>query len=341
MAIPVLYFRSSSMTQWDYCQLSYYITYVLGYQQPGQKKSNLGTIVHKTLECLAQAKKRLQLGENRGMKILDSELGEVKFTKKSLYSNKFVHDILGKAYCYYVDHDKINDYHPTDDYEFCKQMVYNCLDYNGSTFYDPRNMQIVAPEKSFNLPIMEDWAEFDYQGVKQRLHVKGTMDLITEASPSTLEYVDYKTGQRLDWATGQVKTYDKLQNDLQLLLYYYAMSKIYPNYDHIIMTIFFLRDGGPFSLCFDRSDEEKFLKRLKDRFFEIKDSNMVKPINPTRNDFRCKRLCHYYKTNWPGTNTRMCNHVEDTIKTYGIEYAGEQLKAPGFELGFYSAPGSV
>ena len=151
----------------------------------------------------------------------------------------------------------------------------------------------------------------------------------------------HNTGQRLDWATGQVKTYEKLQNDLQLLLYYYAMTRIYPNYDHIIMTIFFLRDGGPFSLCFDKSDEEKFMKRLKDRFFEIKNSTEVKPINPARSDFRCKRLCHFYKTNWPGTNTRMCNHVEDTIKTYGIEYAGEQLKATNFELGFYSPPGAV
>lgn len=339
--IPVLYFRSSSLNAWDYCEMQYFITYNLGYQQPTQKKANLGTIVHKTLECLARCKKRLQYGINRGMKIEDEEIGDIRFTEKSLFTNKFVNNILDRCYDHYTIADKNNQYDKDKDLDFCKQMVYNCLEYNGSTFYDPRNMQIVAPEKSFELTIDEPWAQFEHEGHMMQLCVKGTMDLITEFSPDTLEYVDYKTGQRLDWATGKVKDYEKLQTDLQLLLYYYAMTRLYPQYDHIIMTIFFLRDGGPFSLCYDNSDKERFLERLKDRFLEIKNSKIVKPINPSRSDFRCNRLCHYYKTNWPGTNTRMCNYVENEIKTYGIEHAAKTLKAPGFELGYYSAPGST
>ena len=84
------------------------------------------------------------------------------------------------------------------------------------------------------------------------------------------------------------------------------------------MTIFFLRDGGPFSLCFDESDNKKFLNKLKDKFLTIKQNTSPRPINQERSDFRCKKLCHFYKNNWPGTQQTMCHYVENQIKLYGI-----------------------
>lgn len=340
MGIPVLFFRSSSYTQWDYCAMSYYITYNLGYKQPTQKKANLGTITHKVLECLAQCKQRMQFGIKPGMRIEDGELGTIKFTEKKLNSNKFVIDLLDLAYKYYTEGDKHNVYDSKKDYDFCRQMVETCLQHNGGQF-DPRKMRIVAPEKNFILDINEPWAKFTHEGKESILCIKGTMDLITEASPDTLEYVDYKTGARKDWATGEVKDYDKLMKDPQLLLYYYAISNLYPQYDSIIMSIFFLRDGGPFSLCFEKSDNDKFIEMLRVRFEEIRNCEAPKPINKWRNDFRCQKLCHYYKTKWPGTEISMCNYVEDEIKLYGIDKVNNSLKAPGFTLGYYSAPGQI
>lgn len=332
--------RSSSYTQWDYCQMSFFICYNLGYQQPGQKKSNLGTVVHKVLECLAQCKQRLQYGEKPGMRIEDGDVGTIKFTKKSLMSNKFVLKILDLCYDHYTINDTNNQYDRDKDYDFCRRMVDACLEHNNGQF-DPRLMRITAPEKSFVIPVEEPWGTFDYEGEQVTLCLKGTMDLITEAAPDTLEYVDYKTGQRKNWATGEVKTYEKLHDDPQLLLYYYAITKLYPQYDNIVMTIFFLRDGGPFSLCFEKSDNDRFMKMLEARVKEIRSAKTVKPINAARNDFRCKILCHYYKTKWPGTDKRMCNHVEDEIKTYGIEVAADMLKKPGFSLGYYQSPGQI
>lgn len=335
-----LYFRSSSLGQWDYCQMSYFLTYNLGWQQPAQKKAQLGTIVHKVLECLAQCKQRLQYGEQSGMRIEDGELGTIKFTKAKLNSNKFVSDLLNQSYEYYTTHDKINKYNFNEDYAFCKDMVDACLNFNDGQF-DPRKTRIVAPEKSFDLEIDQPWAVSEYNGQTVKLRIKGTMDLITEASPDTLEYVDYKTGKRINWATGEEKTYEKLQDDIQLLLYYYAMRKLYPQYDHIIMTIFFLRDGGPFSLCYDKRDEDKFLEKLKDKFLTIKASEFPKPRSPDRSDFRCTRLCHYHKTNWEGTNQSMCKYVENQVKLYGIEKTMKDCSRPGFSLDYYSAPGSA
>ena len=40
------------------------------------------------------------------------------------------------------------------------------------------------------------------------------------------------------------KDYDKLTNDPQILLYYYAISKMFPEYAQSIMTIFYIKDGG-------------------------------------------------------------------------------------------------
>ena len=72
-----------------------------------------------------------------------------------------------------------------------------------------------------------------------------------------IEVIDWKTGRRLNWATGEEKTYEKLLEDPQLLLYNYAISKLFPEYEQAIMTIYYIRDGGPFSMCFDKPDRER------------------------------------------------------------------------------------
>lgn len=150
----------------------------------------------------------------------------------------------------------------------------------------------------------------------------------------------HNTGQRKNWATGELKTYDKLQEDAQLLLYYYAISKIFPQYEYIIMTIFFIRDGGPFSMCFDDSDKTKFLSKLEKRYKEIVNDIAPKPIDKNRNDFRCKKLCHFYKTEWGNSGKSMCQYVEDNIKVHGIETTTKVCANPNFSINKYKAPGA-
>lgn len=339
--IPVFYFRSSSYSQWEYCQMSYFITYNLGYQQPSQKKANLGTITHKTLEVLANCKKLIQESPDENIFSFDDpELGTINFTREGLYEYEFVLDCLNKAYEHYTVNSPHIEYKFKEDYPFCKKMVDAALEYNKGQ-YDPRNQEILAPEVRFDLEINEPWAKFKHEGQDVILSIKGTMDLLVVESEDTLHLCDYKTGARKNWATGEEKTEAKLYDDAQLLLYYYAVSRLYPQYKHIMVTILFLRDGGPFTLCFDTSDKDRFMNMMKQRFNEIRSSSLPKPINKWRSDFRCKRLCHYYKTNWPGTDIPMCNHVENEIKTYGISLASKKLKRDGHEMNFYKAPGST
>jgi hypothetical protein len=60
-----------------------------------------------------------------------------------------------------------------------------------------------------------------------RFH-KGTSDQSSIHGHPRIEVIDWKTGRRLDWATGEEKTYEKLCSDPQLLLYNYAISKLIP-----------------------------------------------------------------------------------------------------------------
>jgi hypothetical protein len=172
-----------------------------------------------------------------------------------------------------------------------------------------------------------------------QLAIKGTIDLVTKVADDTIEVIDWKTGRRLNWATGEQKTYEKLLEDPQLLLYNYAISKLYPEYKQAIVTIFFIKDGGPFSLCFDQSDQEKFLEMLKKRFKQIQRNDYPSLCSRNRSSFKCTKLCHFYKNKWPGTNVSMCEHVDEHLKALGPDETIEKCKVEGFEIGHYEAPG--
>ena len=69
----VTYIRSSSYNNYEYCQMQYFITYVLGHRSISGKKAQLGTIVHKVMECLSSCKKHLQDKERKSMSLKVSD----------------------------------------------------------------------------------------------------------------------------------------------------------------------------------------------------------------------------------------------------------------------------
>ena len=338
----VTYIRSSSYNNYAYCQMQYFITYVLGYYPSSGKKAELGTIVHKVMECLAGLKKELQNSSPRTKKLVlqDDAVGKIVIDKSDLLSSSLPNDLLDKSFDHYTK-NSTHTYSKSDKEE-CKKLVWDTLNFNNGQF-DPRNRDIIAAEPHFDIPIDEDWAHYEYeingQKVKGQLAIKGTIDLVTKIDDNTIEAVDWKTGRRLDWATGEEKTIDKLQSDPQLLLYNYALSKLFPEYKQTIMSIFFIKDGGPFSLCFDSSDHDKFLKMLKNRFTHIQRNNNPKPISEDRTNWKCSKLCHYCKNKWQDTDTSMCQYVENHLKNHGMDQTVSELTKSDFNIGFYSAPG--
>lgn len=361
--MDISYFRSSSLNNWSYCQQQYFISYVLGIPAVANQKTDMGTITHKVLEILAMIKHATQRNEDY---IEDDIMGKMKFGKdwmkptflteeeiaienksrsaKSIYKYNcllpknhvrygvdLVNLIIDKVYSYYIAKLPHHDWTGATAKQV-KIMSWIALDFKNGMF-DPRKRDILSPEKQFDFPIDEPWAN--------NLRLKGTVDLITKIDDDTIEIIDWKTGQRMDWAAKDtpVKDFNRLCKDTQLMLYYYAVREMYPEYPHVILSIFFIRDGGPFSICFDDETIDKIKNKIKSTAAVIKECDIPKMVSSGQTDFRCTRLCHFYKNNWPGSKKNMCQYVHDYIKQHGIEKASNDLKRADFSTSDYKAPG--
>lgn len=367
----ITYLRSSSIGNWHTCEHSYFLTYVLGLPRKSNKKADLGTICHKSLEILAKIKMEFQNNpEKRFVSVTDDTLGLIENIDKELFlkpyqlSNKeievinstrlnkdvyitdcklqyghvrygveIVEQLIRMSYEYYTS-TRDHDWKPVD-FKNCTNWTWMALErYNGS--FDPRKSKILMPELSFNLEIDKDWAKYDFNGTEGRLALKGTIDLVTEIDDETIEIVDYKTGQRKDWATNEKKDYKKLCNDKQLMLYYYVAKKMFPN-KHIILTIYFLRDGGPYSICFDEEDIPRIEKMLRENFEDIKQNKLPKLRDPSQKDFMCNRLCDFYKDKIGNEN--VCKAIHKELVQLGMSKVVETRTRKGFTVDYYEAPG--
>lgn len=326
------------------CEQQYFFDYVLGYKGPSNKKADKGTIVHKVLEILAFIKYNQQ---NNNDYFNDDILGDINIHDYSLPQ------IINDIYDYYSSSFKHHEW-SKKDFKDCSDWVYKAINY-GDGLFDPRNKNILYPEQKFDIVIDKPWAKYDYGDIKGNLAIKGTIDLITKANDNTLEIIDWKTGKRLNWATGEEKTQAKLETDPQLMIYFYAAQKLYPEIDHCIVTIFFINDGGPFSMTFDKKDLLKTEDLLRTKFEQIKKCNKPK-LNKS---WKCNKLCHYGKTTFANTNITplieyrnnqvcsqgsfmtMCEQVKHDIDMNGIKNVVDQYTVPGYNVGYYKAPGST
>ena len=337
----ITYLRSSSYNTHSMCPHQYYIEYNLGLRGPSGQKADKGTIVHKVMEILADISVACAKGE---MSIVDDIAGEINTIDHD------VEEITEKVYEYYTTR---TPHHPWKslDLKHCKKWVDKALTVQGGNF-DPRNQKIVQPEQKFDLAIEKPWAYYEYSDdLKGYFSIKGTIDLIAQPNENTLEIIDYKTGKRLDWATGEEKTFGKLEKDPQLRMYHYAASRLYPDIDHIIVSIYFINDGGIFSMCYDRSQLPETEAMLRKKFTEIK--NCRRPtLNKT---WKCSKLCHFGKSYFEdalveyrhgqrtghGCPMTMCEQIKHAIDVAGIEETTRRYQKEGFNPGFYKAPGSV
>ena len=150
----------------------------------------------------------------------------------------------------------------------------------------------------------------------------------------------HNTGQRKDWGTGKEKDYDYLCQDKQLLLYYYAARKTFPQFENIMITIFFIRDGGPYTICFDDSDLPKAEKMLEEHFHDVQMIQRPMPVSHNQSDFKCTKLCHFYKNNFSGTTDNMCKHIQNEIGKKGIAEVIDKYIEPDFTIDKYHSPGA-
>jgi len=304
--------------------------------------------VHKVLEILAVIKKAEQ--DNKSI-IVDDVVGDLQINNYNL------DEIIEKVYAYYSTADSHNKW-TAKDYKDCRAWIYKTIEYNSGMF-NPLKQNILQPEQHFDFEIKKPWAKYSFDTPEGKLEgnlaLKGTIDLITLVNDNTIEVIDYKTGKRLDWATGEVKTQEKLQNDPQLKIYHYAISQLYPHIDHIMFSIYFINDGGPFTLCFDKSDLASTEQMLRQKFDAIKNNKRPR-LNKS---WMCSKLCHFGKTTFEnshiepteeyrdnqtcsnGSIMTKCQQVKHDLDLYGIDFVVDAYKHPNHAFGKYKAPGST
>ena len=355
--IPIVYFRSSSFNCHRFCPMQYYMEYVLGWRGPSNKKADKGTIVHKVLEITAVCKKGAQDGKKI---IVDEHIGRVSTCN---YTPEYLNKIIDRVYEYYTSRIEHHDWTDKDAKDINK-WVWKALQYNDGMF-DPRNRDVVAAEPHFDFTIDEDWAKYSYQTeeglLEGNLAMKGTIDLVTDLGDGVYEVIDWKTGRRLDWATGEKKTQNSMFADAQLRIYHYAMKHMFPNVSSFLITIDFINDGGAYTLHFQDKDLAQTEEMLRQKFEFIKSTDTPKTIrqlDPSQS-WKCTKLCHQgmstfeetgikeitekrprQKTKYGETMSK-CEQTRYMIKKYGIDWVTQNLKQPDHKVGLYQAPGEV
>ena len=258
------------------------------------------------------------------------------------YGKQMVDEIFERVYTYYSK----ENWEPVDKKD-CYNWTWMALEYKDGIF-DPRKRNIVEAEPHFDFIIDKPWANYRWtlptgKEISGKLGIKGTIDLITAHPGGIIEVVDWKTGQRKDWAcktSNDEKTYEKLCTDFQLMLYYYAVKKLYPNVKQIIVSIFFVRDGGPFTVHMDEDIIKEVENRLCQRFQEIATCQLPAMQDATQRDFRCTRICDYYKMVAPNGDN-MCRFIHEQIQKMGIDEVTNKYTQKGFSIGTYQAPGEA
>ena len=174
-------------------------------------------MVHKILEVIADAKIAHQ---NKKRVIHDEQSGNKwKVYRDGVLDDEQVDDIIEKIYAWYTSHSKGHDW-DDKDYREIHKWTWKALNFRDGAF-DPRKKDIVEAEARFDFEIEEPWAQYKYeydgQTIEGLLSLKGTIDQINRIDDDTYEILDWKTGRRLNWATGEVKDHAALRKDPALL----------------------------------------------------------------------------------------------------------------------------
>ncbi len=325
----ISYLRSSSYGRWNFCQHLYGIEYVLGHKGKESRAGTLGNMCHKLFECLSLRKKY-------GKGFDEPYLGRIELTDS-------VDDILRKSFDYHVS-KSIHTW-AEKDYKESKRLVDIGLNFRNGMF-DPRNLNIVDVEKDFDIEIKKPWAKLD-KPLDGYFGIKGNVDFIfsEEEDGRFLSCLDWKSGSNIDWNSNEkdnVKTFDKLMKDPQLLIYYYALRHMYPKAEQITMIMFYLKHGVQILPYGD--DEFRLAEKIiKERFEEIKKTEVPRLLSNGRTHFKCKSFCSFSKDVFQHKDNKKClctcAFIQEKIKEVGMDEVMKKYSASGYDITAYGDGG--
>jgi len=298
----IQYLRASSIKTYEGCQFQFFLDSILQIPSGSGKKALLGTIVHHVLEIMARGKK---IGHNGGIFTDHVALLDICWARYKK-ENEGKIELSDKA-----------------DKKFCIKSIEKII----NSSYNPTKLNVLHTEKQFRIPLTMPGFTFEYYDILTKktisgnYEIRGTIDLITRASEDTLEIIDWKTGSRKSWETGELKDYNYFSSsDIQLRMYDLATYLLFPEYKNRILTIHFVNDGGPFTVCFDDSQRAETLEIIKNHFNTIKGNQLPSRIKEVDSSqaWKCKSTCHFGKTK-SQNGSSICENIYNYMLANGIE----------------------
>lgn len=326
--MEIQFIRSSLVGSWEICEHAAFLDYILGFKQKVNAKTIKGSCFHSVMEFLSLMK----MAADRQEKVV--KIGWAGEIEVDLENNQLVDRIINRSFDHYDA--EYQDFNYTDkDRQEIREWVYNTISLQNGLF-DPRRRDVVGAEMYFDFPINEDWAKLD-DGSGEFLRIKGTIDLITKISDNTYEIIDWKSGSRKDWKNDKEKDYAYLCKDFQLLLYYYAITRLYPDIKNVIITINYVRDGGPFTIPYSAKDKELALSTIKQKYLQIKNCLRPKLKSSGRTHWWCQKVCWAGpKSHHPKDPTKsICQYIHDDLVKNGLEFTINNERAEGFNSSEY------
>jgi hypothetical protein len=305
--------RSSLINSWEFCENKCFLEYVLNIPQKPKGAADLGNVFHKAAELLNKRKLCIQ----NGLKTFKEGDGGNEFTVSQVnpeFAAKWAFD-------YYTT--KTKGIHNWGKTEF--RDLTSWMDTLLSSDYSPEKLDIHGVEHFFDFEIKEDWAKYKFEVkgkiIEGYLRIRGTFDLLIQHGPDTLEYVDYKTGRPFyDWGKKETKTVESLHYDNQLLIYYYALRRIYSKFPHLWMTLFYLKkEGGSLPCCFGPEEYKRAEAMIKRVFAETVACKVPAWIYYDANLNSNCRFCDYNKETHPVSNKTLCKHYRDEVIKLGMD----------------------
>lgn len=309
--MKITHMSASSLNTYETCPQKYFIKYILNIQDTVGAAAFVGKIVHKVLECMA-------LCHKNKIEFVDKEIGQISFVDYK--SESFITSLIVRTFEHY--NKEFNGLLDKSHMKDCIKLVNKVLTFKNG-LYNPINLNIVDAEQVFELELNTLWCK--------ELKLRGVIDLVTSPMDGIVEIIDYKSGRRFDWLAKKEKNFENLVNDLQLQIYFYAAKKLYPNINNFIITIIYIKDGGPISIPFSDITLQKLESKLESLFREISECELPKLLSPTRQGFMCSKLCHFAKAQYGDSGKSVCEFVHDEIIKHGINqteklYAKEREK---------------
>ncbi len=287
----------SAIKTYNHCSFKYWLEKRLELESPAGKAALQGTIVHQVFEWM----------------------GKLKLRNKTYIDPLW---LLDQAWIWHVKlNPKIGIRRTTSrgeaaDFKKCRLSV---EDVCGGDF-DPYTSKIIDIEKWFEFEMPgKEWECKNRDNETQQFTSRGFIDLSREINEDTIEIVDWKTGKRQDFYTMKEHTFETLFNDIQVRLYHLAATILYPQYNNVMVTIYYTTDGGPITIPLTQADILSTIEYLWKLFQTVKSDTLL-----IRNrSWKC-RMCAFERSG-------ICQRVWSDLNTIGEEYVKDRYIKLSFE----------